>query len=74
VASFSMSAKRIRRAGARRFDRRYVGKDSFSRLAMRTFGEASKRIAWRSDSKRVAGVEFIGLSEEAGKKIQTWIS
>jgi cell division septation protein DedD len=35
--------------------------------------EAKGRIAWRSDSKKLAGVEFIDLSAEARKQIQIWI-
>jgi hypothetical protein len=38
-----------------------------------TWIEAKGRIAWRSDSKKVAGVEFIDLSAEARKQIQIWI-
>jgi hypothetical protein len=38
-----------------------------------TWIEAKGRIAWRSDSKKVAGVEFIDLSTEARKQIQIWI-
>jgi len=51
-----------------------LAKIRFRDSQLRTLVEASERIAWRSDAKKVAGVEFIGLSEEAGKKIQTWIS
>jgi hypothetical protein len=39
-----------------------------------TWVEAKGRIAWRSDSKKAAGVQFIGLSDEARKEIQKWIS
>ena len=39
-----------------------------------TWIEAKGRIAWRGDSKRTAGVEFIDLPEEALKQILNWIS
>jgi hypothetical protein len=51
-----------------------LAKIRFPDSQLGTCVEASERIARRSDSKKVAGVESIGLSEEAGKKIQTWIS
>ena len=35
-----------------------------------TWIEANGRIVWRSASKKVAGIEFIGLSDEARKQIQ----
>ena len=38
-----------------------------------TWIETKGRIAWRSDSKKVAGVEFLDLSDEARKQIRTWI-
>jgi hypothetical protein len=36
--------------------------------------EAKGRIAWRSASKKEAGIEFTGLSDEVRNQIQTWIS
>jgi hypothetical protein len=36
--------------------------------------DASGRVAWRSESKKEAGIEFIGLSGEARDQIQAWIS
>jgi hypothetical protein len=36
--------------------------------------EAKGRIVWKSDSTRSAGVEFIGLPEEARNQIRQWIS
>ncbi len=36
--------------------------------------EARGRIAWRSDSRKVVGVEFIDLTDEVCKQIQTWIT
>jgi len=38
-----------------------------------TWIEAKGRIAWRTDSNKVAGVEFLDLSDEARKQIRTWI-
>jgi len=39
-----------------------------------TWVEAKGRTTWRSDSKQAAGVQFIGLSDQARKEIQNWIS
>lgn len=39
----------------------------------RTWIEVKGRIAWRSDSNKVAGVEFLNLSDKARKQIRTWI-
>lgn len=39
-----------------------------------TWIETKGRVAWRSDSKKLAGVEFIDLPARARKQIQTWIS
>src|SRR5271166_1919451 len=36
--------------------------------------EVRGRIAWRSASKKEAGIEFIGLSDEVRDQIETWIS
>jgi hypothetical protein len=36
--------------------------------------EASGQIAWKSESKKEAGVRFIGLTEEARQRISDWIS
>jgi cell division septation protein DedD len=36
--------------------------------------EARGRIAWRSASRKVVGVEFIGPTEEVRKQIQKWIA
>src|SRR5208283_3322895 len=36
--------------------------------------EAKGRIAWRSASKKEAGIEFTGLSDEVRDQIETWIS
>jgi len=38
-----------------------------------TWVEAKGRIAWRSDSKKAVGVEFIALPDEAREQIQAWI-
>lgn len=35
--------------------------------------EAKGRVAWRSDSKTVVGIEFIGLTDDVQKQIQTWM-
>ncbi len=34
---------------------------------------ASGRIVWRNKSKHVVGIEFIGLTDEVHKQIQTWM-
>ena len=36
--------------------------------------EASGQIAWKSESKKEAGVRFVGLTEEAQQRISDWIS
>src|SRR5208283_6050510 len=36
--------------------------------------QAGERIAWRSASKKEAGIEFVGLSDEVRDQIDTWIS
>jgi hypothetical protein len=36
--------------------------------------EASGQIVWRSESKREAGVRFVGLSEQSRQQITDWIS
>jgi outer membrane biosynthesis protein TonB len=36
--------------------------------------ETSGQIAWRSESKKEAGVRFVGLTEEAQQQIRNWIS
>jgi TonB family protein len=36
--------------------------------------EAGGRIAWTGDSKRVAGIEFIDLPEDAGNQIRKWMA
>jgi hypothetical protein len=39
-----------------------------------TWVEAKGRVAWRSKSKKMIGVEFTDLSDEAREQIRTWIS
>jgi cell division septation protein DedD len=34
---------------------------------------ASGRVAWRNSARNVVGIEFIGVTEEVQKKIETWI-
>jgi outer membrane biosynthesis protein TonB len=36
--------------------------------------EATGRIAWTGDSKRMAGIEFIDLPEDAGNQIRKWMA
>jgi hypothetical protein len=36
--------------------------------------ETSGRIAWTSESKKVAGLEFVGLPEQAREQIREWMS
>jgi TonB family protein len=36
--------------------------------------EASGEIAWRGDSKKEGGVRFVGLAEEARRRISSWIA
>jgi len=36
--------------------------------------EAKGRVAWRRDSNKMIGIEFIDLPDEARKQIQSWIS
>src|SRR5882762_4748922 len=36
--------------------------------------EASGAIAWRGNSKKVGGVRFVGLTEEARRRIGNWIA
>jgi TonB family protein len=36
--------------------------------------EATGRIAWTGDSKRMAGIEFIDLPEDAGNQIRKWMT
>jgi hypothetical protein len=38
-----------------------------------TWVEAEGEIVWKSDSKKTAGVRFVGLPLEARHKIQTWL-
>jgi hypothetical protein len=51
-----------------------VPKMRFQLWRSQTWIEARGRLAWRSHSKRTVGVEFVDLSDEARKQIQTWIS
>lgn len=36
--------------------------------------EATGRIAWTGDSRRMAGIEFIDLPEDAGNRIRKWMN
>jgi cell division septation protein DedD len=36
--------------------------------------EARGRVVWRNSPRKVVGIEFIGLTEEVQKQIQTWIA
>jgi len=35
--------------------------------------EAKGRVAWKDDSKNMVGIEFIGLTDDVQKQIQTWM-
>lgn len=40
----------------------------------RNWLEASGRVTWTSESRKVAGIEFVNLSDAARKQIKEWIS
>jgi cell division septation protein DedD len=46
----------------------------FQSLQSQGWVEAQGKIVWKNDAKTLAGIEFLDLSPEARKEVQTWLS
>jgi hypothetical protein len=47
--------------------------DELPKIRFRFSVQAKGRVAWRTDSKKEAGIEFVDLSDEVRDQIQAWI-